>query len=202
MGLPTHIWRSHGKGINHNPNVGYEKGIRIVWNKGLTKETNSKVRQIAQTKRGKSIQIKKPWKMSEENRQKLSLRQSISNSGGKCKWFNVGGIKVQGTWERDFAYKLNENNILWSRGTPFLYKINGKERRYTPDFYLKEHDIFIEIKGFWWGNDKEKMIAVLKQNPILKNHLVIIESALFQTIIKNNDRFIECLSSLIGKTSV
>lgn len=51
----------------------------------------------------------------------------------------------------------------------------------TPDFYLPEFDMFIEIKGYWWGNDKEKMICVMKQYPYKK------------LIIVKEDDYLECI---------
>ena len=47
MGIGTHIWRNHteeGKKFNPNPNKGYYDVTRVAWNKGLTKETDERVR--------------------------------------------------------------------------------------------------------------------------------------------------------------
>lgn len=46
-GIGVHNWRTHGEGINFNPNRGYKEGIRKAWNKGLTKETNESVLKMA-----------------------------------------------------------------------------------------------------------------------------------------------------------
>ena len=37
---------------------------------------------------------------------------------------------------------------------------------YTPDLYLPEFDIWIEIKGWWWGNSRKKFNFVKKYFPI------------------------------------
>lgn len=50
----------------------------------------------------------------------------------------------------------------------------GKKRHYTPDFYLPKYNMYVEIKGHWWGNDKEKMVTVIEQYP--DKQLLIIES--------------------------
>jgi hypothetical protein len=113
-----------------------------------------------------------PAPMSLEARERQSIRMSTHNPGGKSKWFEVNGKKVQGTWERTFALYCNENNIVWDRCKPWKYVLNGKTKRYTPDFYLPAYDIYIEIKGRWWGNDREKMDAVIEQHPDKKIFII------------------------------
>src|SRR6056297_3547706 len=49
--------------------------------------------------------------MGEEARKRQSERMSKQNPGGKSKWFEINGKKVQGTWELNFAKHCNENNI-------------------------------------------------------------------------------------------
>lgn len=115
-------------------------------------------------------------------RKQLSKRMSEHNPGGKSKWFTVAGKKVQGTWERDFALFLEEKSIKWERCKPWKYIISEQEKRYTPDFYLPERDLFVEIKGYWWGNDKEKMVAVIAQYP--NRNILIIEDIDFANHIK------------------
>ena len=43
-------------------------------------------------------------------------------------------------------------------------KFHG-HRRYTPDFFLPEHDFFIEVKGFWRDRDVHKLYMVLDEHP-------------------------------------
>ena len=44
-GTGTHIWRNHGNGKQHNPNIGFKTGIRKIWNKGLTKDNNESLKK-------------------------------------------------------------------------------------------------------------------------------------------------------------
>ena len=124
---------------------------------------------------------RKPSIMSQEARKRVSIRQSLNNSGGKCKWFEVAGQKVQGTWERDMALKFEEMGVNWYKPRvktdTWEYELDGKQKSYSPDFYLPDEDLYIEVKGYWWGNDKNKMKAVLKQHQDKK--LVIIEKDKF-----------------------
>jgi len=185
-GIGTHIWRSHGEGKFHNSNKGYIKGTRTAWNKGLTKadprvakygNTISEI-QRQKVKDGKWV----PSVMSKEARKRQSKRMSEHNPGGRSKWYEVNGKKVQGTWERDIALKLSEMNIEWERCKPIEYLIDNETKNYTPDFYLPTENIYLEVKGYWWGNDKQKMDNVIKQHPDKK--IFIIEEKEFNQILK------------------
>lgn len=118
-------------------------------------------------------------------KEKLVKKLSINNKGGKCKWYVVDGQKVQGTWERNIAIKLSEMNIKWvklkTNKDIIQYELDGVIKSYTPDFYLEEYDVYLEIKGYWWGNDKSKMIAVKEQHPEKK--IKIIEKLEYTKIL-------------------
>lgn len=128
---------------------------------------------------------------------------SLHNPGGKCKWFEVAGQKVQGSWERDIALKFEQLKINWNKlkvnSDILKYIINNIEKSYTPDFYLKEYNLYIEIKGFWWGNDKEKMDAVMDQHPDKK--ILIIEKKLYKSIINDTIDF-KCLCSSLVERNI
>jgi hypothetical protein len=122
--------------------------------------------------------------MSADARAALSERQSLNNSGGRCKWFWVGDQHVQGTWERDAGLKLTELGIEWrkcaGKADIIPYVLEGKTRRYTPDFYLPAQDVYLEFKGYWWGDDRKKMDAVLEQT---EKNIVILEKICYQQLI-------------------
>lgn len=190
-GIGSHMWRTHGEGKDFKP---IEVGKKVAWNKGLTNETSSKVAQISKSvsatmKRQFAEGILYKRTMSTESRKKLSERQSSNNSGGRCKWYDVSGIKVQGTWERDLALKMNDLEIKWNRPTSglFPYTKENKQHNYTPDFFLPDYNIFLEIKGFWWGNDKHKMILVEEANPGLSAKIKIVEKQLFALLKASTD---------------
>jgi hypothetical protein len=105
-----------------------------------------------------------PKKLSPEARENLSKRMSENNPGGRSKWYEVEGIKVQGKWEKAFIEFCIQKNIKCNRGKRIAYLMEGKVRSYTPDFYLPDLNLYVEIKGRWWGNDRQKMIHVLDQH--------------------------------------
>ncbi len=187
----NHIWRAHSeKGISHGKSTGSKSKGRKSHRKGLTKETSEEINRTSQKL---SETLKKqvlegtyvPRKMSDSNKEKLSIRQSLKNTGGKCKWFEYNGQYVQGTWELNIVKKLDELNIKWYRpkhkSDIIEYKIDGKIKKYTPDLFLIEENIYIEIKGYWWGDDKKKMEAVISQN---KNKKIIIEKNEYEKILR------------------
>jgi len=161
----THIWRNHTeKGKQQNPNKGYKAG-RIVWNKGLTKETDKRVKQIGESysnniKNGIIIPSFKEKHHTQETKDKLSIKLSQNNKGGRCKWFDVINpkretIKVQGTWERDFCKVLNiidENWIKLGVGnknhTYEWFDKEGNAHNYTPDFWCPNLKKYFEVKGY------------------------------------------------------
>jgi hypothetical protein len=69
--------------------------------------------------------------------------------------------------EISYATWLNKNNIKWDKPKSISYQLNGKSKKYYPDFLLVDSNEIIEIKGYWWSGDKEKMLAVTTQNPNL-----------------------------------
>ena len=64
--------------------------------------------------------------------------------------YNTDGEKfiAESSFEVKLANSLNENNIRWIRPEHFIYKdLNNNERRYYPDFYLPDHDIYLDPKN-------------------------------------------------------
>lgn len=123
---------------------------------------------------------------TEETKRKISQKLSINNKGGRSKWYEVAGQKVQGTWERNVALKFEELGIVWKKLKTHKdileYEMDGKIRSYTPDFYLPAYNVFLEVKGRWWGRDREKMDIVLETHKDKK--IVIVEKEQYQRILQ------------------
>lgn len=179
-GIATHIWRNHGDGILHHENIDYTK--RVVWNKGLTKYTDIRVKNMGETisegyKNGTIIPSFTGRKHTDETKMKISKKLSLNNKGGRCKWFEYKKrdgtiIKLQGTWEVRFAKILDIIDSKWikiganqnSKKHSFIWiDDSGKTHNYSPDFYSPKLNKYFEVKGYWWGNDKEKMRLVKKK---------------------------------------
>lgn len=194
QGICTHIINKHTQKGQERVKRNYQNLVNKtegrVWNKGLTKETDERIQKRCQVRKEKYLrgEFQGYWKgkkHSEEQKRKISLKMSILNKGGKCKWYEFEGVKVQGTWELNIVKKLQEFGIKWNKiktnsHTMQYFDDNNKQHSYTPDFYLKEYDVYLEIKGFWWGNDKRKMEIVMSTHPNKK--IVIVEKDLYNSL--------------------
>ena len=72
-------------------------------------------------------------------------------------YYDYKDIKVHGSWELKYVQWLDKNNISWRKVSEhFRYIFEGKERRYTPDFYLIDENCYIEVKGYETAKDQSK----------------------------------------------
>lgn len=178
--------RNHERCCPNNPGRNYKNGMLgkkgsnqfsyaeqngldkpAAWNKGLPGTFSGK-------------------KHTDETKKKISEKLSVNNKGGRSKWYIVAGQSVQGTWERNVALKLEELGIRWQKlktnRDTLEYVMDGKTRRYTPDFYLPDYDVYLEIKGHWWGRDKEKM-NIVKETHKDKN-IFVAEKEQYEKILQ------------------
>lgn len=87
-------------------------------------------------------------------------------------------VLMDSTWEVLMATRLDELGITWERdpSMKLAYKTRGgRKRNYIPDFYLPDHDLYIEVKGYWTDAAKHKMRDIIKRNP---DKICILESKL------------------------
>lgn len=100
--------------------------------------------------RGESISIRQLGKKHTKERiekhkitqQKLAASGKRKQSGGVCKFYEIGGLICQGTYEKFFIEKLiQENKKLPKKSRPIITPYGV----YTPDFISNKK--FIEIKS-------------------------------------------------------
>jgi hypothetical protein len=101
-----------------------------------------------------------------------------SSNRGRTKQIIYNGICFHGSWELKFYQWCENKKIKIVRNNKgFKYIWNG-ERTYFPDFYLPEHDTYIEVKGYKterdnakWEQFPNKLITVVKKDiiDIIKN---------------------------------
>jgi hypothetical protein len=77
-------------------------------------------------------------------------------------------VNLQSTYELAVAEDLDKNNIKWIRPLPLLYfDIRGIKRKYYPDFYLIDFDVYLDPKNdYLIKKDKFKIESVIKNNNI------------------------------------
>ncbi len=83
---------------------------------------------------------------------------------------------MDSTWEVACARRLDELGIKWIRNPNLKLKYTTRSlrsRNYIPDFYLPDHDVYIEVKGYWTDAAHHKMKSVKEHNTA---KIVILES--------------------------
>lgn len=104
-----------------------------VWNKGLTKKTSASLRKMAKSL-SKALKGKpKPFRTNKQGIRRFWYY------GKTCR------IKMRSRWEVAYAHYLDKKDIDW------LYEYCSfvmDEFSYTPDFWIREENVFHEIKGF------------------------------------------------------
>lgn len=168
------------KAISESSLKTYENG-RVVWNKGLKKETNdilmSTGRKISASLMGRNYK-KETLSPEEYDTWVKEVSKKMSGEGnpmfGKTPHHAKGGYRddighyVRSTWEADYARVLNHLNIEYE----YEYKTfditlnDGRRVTYTPDFYIPKEDRYVEIKGFMRDLDREKIEKVQEQHGI------------------------------------
>lgn len=144
----------------------------IPWNKGLTKETNDSVKKQAETmkegyKTGRITYTPIDPKILSENAKKQQFGGYRENAGRskKFKYKDSFGREVclQSTYELKCAEILDRMNIRWIRPKHLKYG----EKRYFPDFYLVDYDLYLDPKNdFLAKKDESKIQQVQEQNEV------------------------------------
>jgi len=183
MGITSHIWRMHttaGKEFKPLKNKTYS-----CWNKGLTKETNSIVRN-ATIKMRKTLKENGNWckgltKETSEKVKKLSEKVrdfALKNNNEKYitkhrndfPYEKDGEIIVlQSSYELIVAKELDKNNIRWIRPKPIPYvDKEGIKRKYYPDFFLNDFNVYLDPKNnYLEEKDKYKIEMSSKLNNVV-----------------------------------
>ena len=148
---------------------------RPAWNKGLTKDSDIRVKKYSEANTGNSKigRCLDPQKEL-ERRQKLSNSAKKQGFGGynanaghskKFKVIDSYGnlVTLQSTYELECSKILNDLNILWTRPKSLTYD----NRKYYPDFYLPEYDVYLDPKNSYKAEkDFDKIRKVVEQNSV------------------------------------
>lgn len=148
----------------------YKTGkTQVSWNTGLTKETDERLLRISLLSKGK-IGTFKGKRHSKETKEKISaiMAEKMKNRYTASKREEYNGIKLESSWEVILAKDLDANNIKWTRPAPLLWRDDaGQLRRYYPDFYLIDYNIYLDPKNSYVQKlDKRKFELVIEQNKI------------------------------------
>lgn len=152
------------------PIEGFNNFGRAAWNKGLTKETNDIIRQysdhmkalVKQNGHIGCVGLKGAESTSanilvrEKISKTMSLLYAYPRGWAKRGWYR--GIWCDSSWELAFVLYCFDNNINFIRNKDsFPYTWDGYTHNYTPDFYLPDQDMYIEIKGQYTEKEQAKI---------------------------------------------
>lgn len=139
-GIHHHIQRKHeGKVVKYNPHSGKQS-------EETKQKISASVKQYAKDNpRCHSIDTRKTISekaLASNHRRLVRSRRAYTMKSGEV-------IMLDSSWEELLAIRLDLLNINWIRPTTPLYWINksGEKRRYFPDFYLIDYDIFLDPKN-------------------------------------------------------
>lgn len=182
QGIYTHVWRTHLEdGIQHKEKTkhsfdSYRLNIKLgVVSRPLNQYEQAKqegrIYSLSQESRDKISKAKKGKSVhTEESKKRLSdvVIERYNNGwipkSGRCKHilYNssiAGDVHLAGSWEYKVAMYLDKNNYNWRRNIKkFDYFFDNKNRKYTPDFYLPDLDLYIEVKGYETDKDRSKWL--------------------------------------------
>ena len=156
------------------------------WNKGLTKETDVRVKNAALktsqilTNNFKTGKLKpRKWsKQAREQQSKIAKKRCIGGyhrHGGRGirGWYR--GFWCDSSWELAWVIFNLEHNINFTRcNERFEYEYEGKKHTYNPDFIL-ENGEYVEIKG-WSCNKWKAKVEQFPKGKIL--HILMKEQML------------------------
>lgn len=185
-------FKNHTRACKKNPDrtpTWLERNKPITsWNKGLSKESDSRVKAHAELV--KLFRKNNPQFISESTRKKHSENAMKNEFGGhtskkKLKYLCSNGTTVflQSSYEIRLAEILDSLGIEWTRPKPLWWTdVEGKKHRYYPDF--KIGNIFIDTKNDYLIKiDADKIARVRDQNKI--NLRVISESEINVSAVQN-----------------
>lgn len=89
------------------------------------------------------------------------------------------GVYLGSSYELSLAKSLDENSIIWCRPSPLKWiDKNNNERRYFPDFYLPDYDIYLDPKNDFLINNKNPETGIKDSDKIffaaVQNNVVIL----------------------------
>ena len=187
-GIHTHFVRSHEKNprFKNSGNGGRKAGFRGVNQYIAAKRSGTPIPSMSQEARMRLSMKQKEhnatfWTAEKRHEHSEKMQKVVEASpesyshmrGGRCKYKEH---YADSSWEVYMMEYFDANEIIFERKCGyFKYTFQGKERKYFPDFFLPEYDIYVEVKGY----KTDKDIAKWTQFP---EKLIIIDGELIESV--------------------
>jgi very-short-patch-repair endonuclease len=156
-GIGSHVWRNHGQGVDWSPTP---KG-KPPWNKGLSKETDDRVKRESQ-KVSESLKGKKRNPLSKSHRIKIALSMKKAHASGIA--WNIGKSR----WNNKPSYpEVFFMRVISNEFEDKNYQREYSFHRFSLDFAWIHKKKCIEIDG----NQHDKFIEQ-KERDIQKEKLL------------------------------
>lgn len=158
-----HSWRDICKKFK----VTYPTIIKAIKLKLFKSRTAIETSKLRNSKRGWAT-------FSKETRSNIAKKLNFGGyrkNAGRSKKYHVkdsfgGDVLLQSSYELKLSEILNILEIKWIRPSYINYEINSKMKKYWPDFYLNEYEIYFDTKNDYLIKvDEEKIKSVRKYNP-------------------------------------
>lgn len=132
------------------------KGLRSAW-----KNRRSEI--IAAQNHGKSTPEYKARRSELSTQMLLDPSCGFGSTSPRGKQHKYAGYILRSTWELNFARVLDKLALRWKYESKTFCLKNGQ--RYTPDFYLIDYKLYVEIKPEYFVTDSvlSKLKEVRKQ---------------------------------------
>lgn len=174
--------RNHERTCPSNLNRNYKNGM--TGKKGGNQYTKARSLglpdpsyEVSDETRAKLSARRKGKKLSNETKYKLSVIRSdqLRNNAFYSKRTSYKGITLDSSYELIVAKSLDENGIEWIRPKAIDWDDDGQIRKYIPDFYLPEYDVYLDPKNDYLINkDKRKIYLAEKYNGV---EILILDNA-------------------------
>lgn len=142
----------------------------------ISAETRKKLGDTNRNRVWTDAERKRQSDIMTETAKKYPLSYSSQNVCGRTKSIDCidsygNPTKVAGSWELKVSQELDSLNIKWTNiiEENIIYHWNNQDRRYYPDFYLPDYDIYIEVKGYERERDLKKWEVLTHKLIVLKN---------------------------------
>jgi hypothetical protein len=159
----------HQNRCNFNPNR-----LPVMHLSQEHKDKLVKSRSINSTGKASTVEkeLERIKKIKETAKLKGTMGGLRKGSGrGKKQWYDspiAGKVYLRSSLELRYVQYLDKNKINWRQCTEsFIYQFENKTRKYYPDFYLIDQDLYIETKGFKTPQDEAKWSQFPKNIKVL-----------------------------------